>query len=173
VLGIIRSHDGFVTVASRPGQGTTFTIHLPAALDKVEAAVVPEVDALPRGRGELILVVDDEAPIRAATSIMLERHGYRVLTASEGVEALATFLQNRTAVRLVLTDVVMPVMGGVALTRALRLVEPKLKVIATSGLTDQANQIGLGAAGADRILAKPCDSRELLGAIHTLLSQSG
>jgi len=169
VFGIVRSHHGFVTVASIPGKGTTFTVHLPVAPNTVETAAIPTAE-LPIGHGELILVVDDEVPIRTVTRLLLKRHGYRVLTACEGAEALVVFAEHRDEVRIVLTDVMMPGMGGVALIRSLRIVAPNLKVIAMSGLDNSENHVALVAAGAACILAKPCSLRELLETVHEHLS---
>ncbi|MDB6128017.1 MAG: multi-sensor hybrid histidine kinase, partial [Verrucomicrobia bacterium] len=173
VLGIVRSHQGFTTVSSKVGSGTTFTVYLPAGDADSHSAMPFEEDEFPRGHGELVLVVDDEEPIRAATCFMLEKHGYRVEVAADGAEALAAFAVNRDAIKLVVTDVMMPVMGGISLIRALRALAPNLKVIATSGLTDQENDAKLKAVGVDGIIAKPCDPLKLLSAIRAQLPFSG
>jgi two-component system, cell cycle sensor histidine kinase and response regulator CckA len=170
VLGIVRSHRGFVTVASKLGRGTTFTIYLPAASDAVAAPAGQPTDSAPRGSGELILVVDDEELVRTATRLTLENHGYRVITAGDGAEGLAIFVQNRTDVRLVLTDMMMPVMGGVTLIHAVHALEPGTKMIATSGLTDHVTRLRLEDAGVDAVVQKPCDPFDLLKAIALQLS---
>jgi PAS domain S-box-containing protein len=174
VLGIVRGHNGFIAVTSELGHGATFTIYLPAAVAAVCVPVEQAAGAPPRGHGELILVVDDEEHIRTATRLTLESHGYRVLTASEGAEGLSTFVENRDEVRLVLTDLMMPVMGGVTLINALHILEPSVKVLATSGLTDRENNAKLEAAGVDGIVPKPCDPNELLKeiALHLVRDES-
>jgi PAS domain S-box-containing protein len=171
-LGIIRSHHGFITVTSAPGKGSTFTIHLPAQPDSVEAVPAPDDEALPRANGELVLVVDDEASVRSAVLLVLEGHGYRVITAVNGAEGLAAYLKNCAMVRLVLTDTMMPVMDGVALVRELRAIDPKIKVIAISGQLDQANNTRLNAVGVDAIIAKPFRAYDVLRAIHSHLRPS-
>jgi PAS domain S-box-containing protein len=165
VLGIVRSHHGFIVVTSKVGSGTTFTVYLPTAPKAIVAPVVDTGDGLRRANGELILVVDDEKLIRTATRLVLEGHGYRVLTADDGAEGLATFVANRGDVRLVLTDLMMPVMGGVSLLRAIHVLDPKVRMLATSGLTDQDSQAKLEDLGVDGIVAKPCDASELLRTI--------
>jgi CheY-like chemotaxis protein len=167
-VGIIRSHHGFLTVASIPGNGAAFTVYLPVASNVVEAAAIPLAE-LRRGDGELILLVDDEASIRTVTRLLLERNGYRVLTACEGAEGLVAFMKNRDEVRIVLTDVMMPVMGGMALIEALRTADPNLKIIAMSGLDDHANHAALRAAGVSCVLPKPCGLRDLLAAVEAQL----
>jgi CheY-like chemotaxis protein len=171
VLGIVRSHRGFIAVTSKLGRGTMFTIYLPAAADAIDIPAEEAVDAPPKGHGELILVVDDEEPIRTATSLVLESHGYRVLTASEGAQGLAVFLENRGDVRLVLTDLMMPVMGGVSLIHALHVLERGVRILASSGLTDRENHAKLVAVGVDGIIPKPCDPVTLLKAIAVQLAK--
>jgi PAS domain S-box-containing protein len=110
--GIVRSHQGFISVVSKPGLGTSFTLYIPAAAVVSEPVAAPATDAPPRGQGELILVVDDEASLVTTTRLILEWNGYRVVTASNGGAAIAVFLEHREKVRVVLTDVSMPVRGG-------------------------------------------------------------
>ena len=95
VLGIVRSHRGFISVTSKLGRGTVFEINLPAAVEVIECSAERPIDAPSIGDGELILVIDDEEHIRTATRLVLEGHGYRVLTASEGAEGLAVFVRTR------------------------------------------------------------------------------
>jgi CheY-like chemotaxis protein len=134
VMGIVRSHGAYINVASDMGKGSTFSVYFPAIpANKAaqEAAAGPD---LPRGNGELILVVDDERAIRDVVRETLEMHGYRVLTASNGNEAVTLFLKNRAEVKLVLTDMMMPIMDGTSAIGALQSLEPGLPVIASSGL---------------------------------------
>jgi PAS domain S-box-containing protein len=170
VLGIVRSHNGFVTVSSAVGKGTDFAVYVPAVPDAEGVRSGPDAEAPSRGRGELILVVDDEEPVRTATSLLLQQYGYRVVVASDGARALEEFRRANGAIRLVVTDVMMPVMGGIALIRELRAIEPGIRVLATSGLTDQANHSELNAVGVGGIVEKPCCPNDLLAAIDGLLN---
>lgn len=129
--------------------------------------------SLPRGQGELVLVVDDEESIRLMTRLILEKHGYRVLTANDGNEALAIFLEGRGALRLVLTDMTMPKMNGMALIRALRAVDREIKVVAMSGLTDDVDPMEIEALKVGDVVAKPFRPFELLTAIRAQLAPNG
>ena len=170
VVGIMRGHGGFITVASEVGRGTVFKSYLPAAVESALSALVPGSRSAPVGRGELVLVVDDEEAIREATREILENNHYRVVTAANGQEALSFFEHEREHVRLVLTDVMMPVMNGPALVRALRGLEPDVKVIAASGLDNEARRAELAALGVTEILMKPFKPAQLLELVRRQLS---
>jgi len=142
VLGIVRSHDGFIQFKSEAGKGTCFEVYLPAALD-VKPVAVPDLRLPPpRGQGELILVVDDEIAIRKVASKILEVFGYRVVSAADGAEGLAVFMQNRAAIAAIVTDMLMPGMDGPTFVRVVRRIEPKIRIIGISG-------VGEATAAAD------------------------
>jgi PAS domain S-box-containing protein len=168
VLGIVRSHGGHVAVYSELGRGSQFKVYLPAKPGSEIRAPEP-VGKAAFGHGELILVVDDEAPIREATRRLLELHGYRVLVATNGEEALRHILLSRGSLRLVVTDVMMPVMGGIALARALQTIDAGIPVVATSGLDEADKRQELAAVGVREVLAKPCSANDLLAAIRRQL----
>ncbi len=175
VQGIVTHCGGFLTVDSELGRGSTFAVHLPATPLEAEAEASAEPSgvlppACTDGHGELILVVDDEPTVRAATSLLLERSAYRVLTAADGDEALDLFVKRRGEVRLVLTDLLMPGMAGVALVRALRDTAAGVRVIAMNGNLGAAQRTELAALGVTEFLQKPCARSTLLQAVGRQLS---
>jgi nitrogen-specific signal transduction histidine kinase/CheY-like chemotaxis protein len=169
VRSIVENHSGFISLKTHEGRGTTFRVYLPAA-DAPAGAADPSL-AEPkavRGDGELILVVDDEPQVRDITAAMLTRHGYRVLTASDGSEAVALFSTRSTEVKLVITDLVMPNLDGVALAGIVRHMNPCVRVLAISGLSSGGRNGKLEKYGG-AILFKPFKVQALLEAVGGLL----
>jgi len=172
VLGIVKSHAGFLAVRSVPQEGTTFDVYLPAIGEAPESPIAATNALRPMGKGELILVVDDETEITTTAHLMLEKHGYRVMTAANGREALARFLEQQDAIKVVLTDLMMPVMGGVALIRALRSMQPNLHIIATTGMGEDFKRDELKELRVSETLEKPYFPEVLLGTVRRVLDRA-
>lgn len=171
VIGIVKSHGGFVTVSSQMGQGTQFKVYLPAiATTPTPSEVEPQ--PLPPGRGELILVVDDEASICKTAKTMLEAYQYRVMTTTTGTEAIALYRQHQAEISAILIDLMMPDPDGFAVIRALQQIQPPVKVIAVSGLATNQAKLKLDGPAVDAFLAKPYNLDDLLHALNRVLHSS-
>ena len=172
-MAIVRSHGGFLQVTSQPGAGTCFRIYLPEAGESLTGGRLAGSQELRPGGGELVLVVDDEAAIRQVTGQMLEAFGYRVLTASNGAEALEMFKAQRAGISVVLTDMMMPVMDGLALIHALRQLDPDVRMIAASGIGVAAQIARATEAGVRYFIAKPYAAEPLLSTLTAALQSPG
>ena len=171
VRGIVESHGGFISVSTAPKRGTTFRIHFPAALESLpsQPGAVPATFAAPQGSGQSILVVDDEPEIRNMSAAMLTRHGYRVLTASDGAEAVALFAPRAKEIKLVVTDLSMPNLDGDALAGVVRRLNPAVKIIAVSGHGQEVDAHTGARRFSDAFLVKPFRPESLLTTVHELL----
>ena len=158
-----------MNLTSEVGRGSTFEFSLPADFSATSTLGKVPQQVLPRGNGELVLVIDDEASIRQVIRQTLETFGYRVVTAEGGAEALAIYVRRDAEIAAVITDMMMPSMGGVATTEALLRVNGKVKIIVVTGFVTDAQKAAAMAAGASEFLAKPFTIEKLLATLSTVL----
>jgi CheY-like chemotaxis protein len=168
-LTIVRSHGGFLNVYSDLGRGTRFSVYIPTAKTEERAKSAVQPGTMPRGADELILVVDDEENIREITRATLEKFGYRVLTATDGTDAMAIYAQNRAEISLILTDIAMPYMDGTALIRAARKIDPSSNIVAMSGLMNSEQTAELQSLNVNAFLSKPYTAETLLKLLAEIL----
>jgi two-component system cell cycle sensor histidine kinase/response regulator CckA len=167
VMGIIKSHGGFVQVKSEVGKGTKFKVFLPAT-EAIQTSKAEECE-LPLGHGELILVVDDEAAIRDITKTSLQNYNYKTLTASDGIEAITLYAEHQQEISVVLTDMMMPNMDGLTTIRTLQKINPQVKIIAVSGLSSSDKLKEVAKTGVKTFLAKPYTAKELLTTLQGVI----
>jgi PAS domain S-box-containing protein len=168
-LAIIKSHHGFLRVNSEMGRGTHFHVFLPAHGAEKADVVATTAPELPRGHGELVLVVDDEAAVRQITQATLEGFGYRVLVAADGVEASTLFTTHQEDISVVLTDMMMPLMDGANTIQVLMKMNPKVRIIAASGLYAGNMSAKAASAGVKHFIPKPYTAETLLKTLDTVL----
>jgi hypothetical protein len=176
VLGILRGHNGFFEIDSEPGRGTVFKIYLPATPGVKDEETKKTLQPGKSGKGEMLLVVDDETMFRDVLRRILRNAGYEVLATADGIEAIAEFARHHGEIKAVISDLSMPGLDGLGLARILKKVDPAVKIIISSGVVDDPQQIGkineLKTLGVKNFLAKPYDSTDILSALHTALMEN-
>jgi len=171
VYGIVQQHGGQINIHSQLGQGTTFSIYLPALNDDTysDLHASDEPGMLPTGQKELILLVEDNTAIGNSLSEVLQLSNYRVLTTDNGHAALEMIEQVDTPINLIISDLAMPDMGGLELCQELRRRQLNIPVLILSGYVSEATLTELRVLGVVDYLAKPVDIEILLGQVHEAL----
>ncbi|HEY1173853.1 MAG TPA: PAS domain S-box protein [Verrucomicrobiae bacterium] len=170
VQAIVKGHGGFIRVYSEPGMGAKFSIYLPAEGTSCATETTTGEVKLPRGKGETVLVVDDEISIRQITKQTLEAFGYKVLLAVDGSEAISEYVKHQKEVALVLTDMMMPIMDGPATIQVLKRLNPDLRIIGASGINANSKVAQASGLGVAHFLPKPYTAEVLLNTIHEVLA---
>jgi CheY-like chemotaxis protein len=170
-LSIVKSHRGFIHCQSEVGKGSTFKVYLPADTTPVAADhAAIEQSGLSGNHNELVLVVDDEEAIRKVAQKTLERHGYRVLLAADGAEAVSVYASRRNEIDAVITDMAMPIMDGSATILALKAINPAIKIVTTSGLASEGGLAKALSAGVRHFIPKPYTAEAMLHVLQEVLS---
>ena len=165
--GVIQHHGGQIAVQSEPGVGTTFEVHLPVS-GKPPASELPTTERhmAPSGRRDTILVVDDDPVVRRLACDILEAQGHEVLTAADGLEAVAAYRARTGPIHLVILDMIMPHLDGVQAFEALRLLDPDVRVVISSGFSHEDRTDELLRSGVFGFLKKPYRAGDLIRTVR-------
>jgi CheY-like chemotaxis protein len=165
-----------VTLKSEVGKGTAFEVYLPASPMGMGADLAEGAASAPRGEGELLLIVDDEKNIRDTIRDLLVKYGYQVITASDGAEATVEYARHGKDIKVVITDLEMPIMNGVTLVQVLRKMNPSLAAIVSSGIASmegmEQRKKELDALGVRQILTKPYTVVDILHALDKIRKEN-
>jgi PAS domain S-box-containing protein len=170
VMGVIKSHHGFISVYSEIGKGTRFKVYLPATDDSTLDPTIK--NELLFGKGELILVVDDETAVQEVTKATLETHGYKTILANDGIEAIALYAEKKDKISAVLLDMMMPSLDSVTIIRTLSKLNSQVQIIAMSGLVTNESVTKMTNEGVKAFLAKPFTAHELLQPLALICNQN-
>jgi len=171
VYGIVKNHDGFITVDSEKGHGATFTLYFPASTTPKEEECTPvQQDTMIKGTGT-VLFIDDESMILDVGSSILKSLGYEVITAKEGMEGIALFKEHSDTIDLVILDMVMPGMTGGEVFDQLKLLNSGVKVLLASGYSLEGQASEIMARGCRGFIQKPFGIESLSHSIREILQE--
>jgi len=173
VMGIVKSHKGFIHFESKVGEGSEFRIYLPADLTRPATVKAGGPMAPPQGGGELVLIVDDEEAVCTVTKRILESNRYRTLVAKNGTEAVALFAREAKEINFVLTDLNMPSMSGPDTIAALKKINPGVRIIAATGSDPGHGMTSAAELGVRALLKKPFDVYALLDTLQKVSGRAG
>ncbi|MGD9506448.1 MAG: ATP-binding protein, partial [Syntrophobacteraceae bacterium] len=173
VYGIIKQHNGSVDVKSTEGQGAAVSIFLPVFEQSVEEPEIETDPEIHRGKGETIMLVEDERELLALGVQMIESLGYAVIPAANGNQALSVYKARSSTIALVITDMVMPDIGGLELLRELAIINPRLKAIVLSGYSLEEDENKLYSRGIVDQIQKPVNIAQMARSIHQAIKNSG
>jgi two-component system, cell cycle sensor histidine kinase and response regulator CckA len=169
VMGIVKSHRGYIEFESKAGLGTEFRIYLPADMTRPATGAKGISEAPPQGSGELILIVDDEEAVSSVTKRILESNRYRTLVAHTGAEAVSLYAREAHEINLVLTDLNMPSMSGPDTIAMLRQINPNVRIIVATGADSAHGATSPAELGVQALMKKPFDVFMLLDTLRNVL----
>lgn len=169
VLGIIKGHGGFLQVHSEINHGTEFKLHLPAMPAAAATGAPTTAHLSVRGRGELVLLIEDEANVRDLTRLVLLAHGYRVCEASNGLDGLVLYREHMSEVKVVVTDMMMPGLQGTEVIKELLSINPDVRIVAMSGIASELTSL---RRVPDRLtlLTKPMTAEDIVRSVQSVLT---
>ncbi|WP_026840387.1 response regulator [Citrifermentans bremense] len=170
VYGIVRQHRGYITVDSKPGDGTVFSIYLPLAADGAEMYQEPAVDQELELGTETILVAEDDPSVRNLVEMVLTKHGYQVILAENGQEVVERFTAHSSDIGLILMDIIMPRKNGIEAFAEIKKLQPEAKVLFTSGYTSDFIQ-SRGMEDGVELIMKPVQPAQLLRKVREVLER--